>query len=99
MSHGGGTHSANAFAEGGRESVENIDGWCKPLDESFITALRLIEFVGFPLEYNEDIFKRIAGIYLFRERVGGKILSGFLLELAEGLIEDWLKFWGYLDAG
>ena len=98
----GGTHRANAFAEGGRESVENVHGWRKPLGELFITALRLIEFVGFPLKYSEDIFRRMTGFYLLCEWVGCKILSGLPLVLAEGPIEDGLKIWGggrYLDVG
>ena len=93
MGQVGGTHGANAFAEGGRESVEYIDGWCEPLGESFIAALRLIEFVGFPLERSENSFRRITGFYLLCKRVGSKILSGLPLVLTEGLIEDWLKIW------
>ncbi len=97
-----GTHRANTLAKGGRERVEDIYCGVKPLGESLIAALRLIEFVGFPLKYGEDGFRRMAGFNLLGEWVGGKFFSGLLLVLFQGLVEDWLEIWsggGYLDVG
>ena len=88
-----GTHRANALTDGGRESVEDVHGRCKPLCESFVAALRSIQIVGFPLEYGEDSIRRATVFDLVRERVGSKILSGLLLVLLQGLIEDRLKIW------
>jgi hypothetical protein len=96
------THRTNALAEGGGQRADDIHGWLKPLDESLIAALRLIELVGFLLKYGEYSLRRITGFYLLCEWVGGKILSGLLVVLFEGLIEDWLKIWSgrrYLDVG
>jgi hypothetical protein len=87
------THRANALTKGGRESVENVHGWRKPLCESFIAALRSIQFVGFPLKYGEDSLRRSTAIDLICERVGGKFLSGLPLVLLQSLIEDRLKVW------
>ena len=83
-----GTHGADALSKGGRESVEDIHSWGKPLCESLVAALRLIEFVGFPFEYGEDSFRRIAAFYLLCEGVGSEFLSGLLLVFLQGPIED-----------
>ena len=88
-----GTHNTNALTEGGRESVEDIDSGSKPLYKSFIAALRLIEFVGFPLKYGEDGVRRATALDLLRERVGCKFLPGLLLVLLQSLFQDRLKIW------
>jgi hypothetical protein len=97
-----GTDRANALAKGGRECVKDVHGWRKPLGESLIVALRLFEFVGFPLKHSEDGVRRITAFNLLCEWVGGKIVSGLLLVLFEGLIEDRWIIWSsgrYLDVG
>jgi hypothetical protein len=98
-----GTDRTNTHANGGRECIEDIHGWRKPLGEPLIAVLRLIEFVGFPLKYCKNSFRSIAAFNLLCEWVCGKIFSGFLLVLFQGFIEDWLKFWSgrsyYLDVG
>ena len=86
-----GTHRANALTKGGSESVEDIHGWRKPLGESLVTTLRLIEIVGFPFKHGEDSFRRSTTFDLHRERVGNKFLSCLPLVLFQGLVEDWLK--------
>lgn len=88
-----GTYRTNALAEGGRQRVDDIHGWLKTLSESLIAALRLTEFVGFPLKYGENSLRRITAFYLLCEWVGGKIFSGLLLILFESLFEDWLETW------
>ena len=88
-----GTHRANALTEGGGESIEDIHGWRKPLGESFIAALRLIQLVGLPLEYGEDSIRRATAFDLLRERVCSKFLAGLPLVLLQSLIEDRLKVW------
>ena len=87
------THRANALTKGGRENVEDVHGWREPLCESFVAALRLIEFVGFPLKYGEDSIRMVTALDLFRERVGPKFLPGLLLVLLQRLIEDRLEIW------
>ena len=86
-----GTHCANTLTEGGGECVEDVDGRRKPLGESFIAALRLIEFVGFPSKYGEDSIRRATVFDLIRKRVGSKFFSSLPLVLLQSLIEDWLK--------
>src|SRR6266702_8107551 len=88
-----GTYRANTLAKGDRECVEDIYCGVKPPGESLIAALRLIEFVGFPLKYGEDSFRRITAFDLLRERVGRKFFLGLLLVLFQGPIKDWLKIW------
>ena len=88
-----GTHHADALSDGGRESVEDVHGRRKPLCESFIVALRLIQSVGFPLKYGEDSIWRATAFDLVRKRVGSKFFSGLLLVLLQSLIEDRLKTW------
>ena len=85
-----GTRRTNALTNGGRESVEDIHGWRKPLCEPLIAALRLIEFVGFPFKYGEDSFRRVTVFYLLCEGIGSEFLSGLLLVFVQGPIEDWL---------
>jgi hypothetical protein len=87
------THRSNALTKGGRKSVENVHGWRKPLCQSFVAALRLIQFVGFPLEYGEDSIGRATAFDLLRERVSSKFFSGLLPVLLQSLIEDRLKVW------
>src|SRR6266702_508458 len=97
-----GTYRANTLAKGDRECVEDIYCGVKPPGESLIAALRLIEFVGFPLKYGEDSSRRMAVFNLLCEWVGGKFFSGLLLVLFQGLIEDGLKNWsggGCLEVG
>ena len=88
-----GTHRANALTESGRESVEDVHGRRKPLGESLIASLRLIQLISFPLKYGEDCIRRAAAFDLLRKWVGGKFLSGLLLVLLQSLIEDRLKIW------
>ena len=88
-----GTHCANTLTEGGGESVEDVNGRRKPLGESLIAALRLIQLVGLPLKYGEDCIRRAAAFDLLRERVGSQFLSSLLLVLLQSLIEDRLKIW------
>ena len=88
-----GTHHADALSDGGRESIEDVHGRRKPLCESFIVALRLIQSVGFPLKYGEDSIWRATAFDLVRKRVGSKFFSGLLLVLLQSLIEDRLKTW------
>lgn len=64
-------HQAGTLAEGGRECIEDIYGWVKPLNQSFITASRSIQFISFLLKYGEDSFGRFAAFYLDSEWVGG----------------------------
>ena len=90
MRQDAGTHRANALTNGGREGVEDIHGWCKPLGNPLIASLRLIEFVGFPFKYGEDSFRRVTVFYLLCERIGSEFLSGLLLVFVQGPIEDWL---------
>ena len=97
-----GTDRANARANGGRECAEDIHGRRKPLGESLVAALRLVEFAGFPLKYGEDGFRRVTGPYLRRERVSDKVLSGLLLVLYQSFFEDGLKIRngrGHLEIG
>ncbi len=97
-----GTYRANTLAKGDGECVEDIYCGVKPLGESLIAALRLIEFVGFPLKYGKDGFRRVAALNLLCECVASKFFSGLLLVLFQGLIEDWLKIWsggGGLETG
>ena len=96
------THGANALTEGRRECVEDAHGWGKPLGESFIAALRLIQFVGFLLNYGEDSIRRATAFDLVCEWMGSKFFSGLPLVLLQGLIEDRLKIWssgGHLLTG
>ncbi|KAI9430458.1 hypothetical protein H4582DRAFT_2063799 [Lactarius indigo] len=74
---------------GSRERIEDIHGWCKPLDESLIAALRLIEFVGFPLKHAEDSFRKESQFAI-------SSASGWV-----GLIEDRSEIWseGHLETG
>ena len=88
-----GTHRANALTESGRESVEDVHSWRKPLGESLIAALRLIQLVGLPLKYGEDSIRRAAAFDLLREWVGGKFFSGLPLVLLQSFIEDQLEIW------
>ena len=85
------THRANSLTKGGREGVEDIHSGGKPLFQSLVAALRLIQFVSLPFQYSEDRFRRTAASYLLHKRVGNKILFGLLLVLAQSLIEDGLK--------
>ena len=87
----GRTHHTNALTKGDRKSVEDVHGRRKPLGESFIAALRLIEFVGFPSKYGEDSIRRATVFDLIRKRVGSKFFSSLPLVLLQSLIEDWLK--------
>ena len=88
-----GTHCANTLTEGGGESVEDVNGRRKPLGESLIAALRLIQLVGLPLKYGEDCIRRAAAFDLLREWVGGKFFSGLPLVLLQSFIEDQLEIW------
>ena len=90
MRQDAGTHRADALTKGGREGVEDIYGWRKPLCESLIASLRSIEFVGFPFKYGEYSFRRVTAFYFLCEGVGAEFLSGLLLVFAQGPIEDWL---------
>ena len=97
-----GTDRANTRANGGRECAEDIHGRRKPLGESLVAALRLVEFAGFPLKNGEDGFRRITGPYLRRERVSDKVLSCLLLVLYQSFFEDGLKIrngGGHLETG
>ena len=49
-------HQSSALAECGRECIEDIYGWVKPLDQPFITGSRSIQLISFPLKYSEDSF-------------------------------------------
>lgn len=60
---------------------------------SWVTVLRLIEFVGFPFKHSEDTIRRSTVLDFRCERVGREILPGFLLGLFEVLLEDRLKFY------
>ena len=86
-------HQARALAKSGRERGEDIHGWTEPLSESLIAALRLIEFVSFPLKYGEDGFGRIAAFDLSSDWVGSQVFAGLLLILFHGFFEDRLKVW------
>ena len=82
------THRTHTLAESGRECVEDIHGRREPLGEAFIPALILIYIVGFPLKHGKDSFRSIAALYLLRERVGNKVLSGLLLVLYQGFVQN-----------
>ena len=75
------THRANALTECGRESVEDVHRRRKPLRESFVVALRLIQLVCFPLKYGKDSIRRATAFDLLCERVGSKFLPGLPLVL------------------
>ena len=74
-------HQASALAKSGRERIEDIHGWVKPLGQSFIAAPRLIQFIGFPFKYGEDCFGRIAAVDLSSKRVGSQIFASLLFIL------------------
>ena len=59
-----GTHRTNTRTESGRERVEDVYGRRKPLCESFVAALRLIEFVGLLFKHSEDSIRRTTAIEL-----------------------------------
>jgi hypothetical protein len=87
------TYRAYALTKGSREGVQDIHSGRKPLCESFIAALSLIQFVGFPLKCGEDGIRRATAIDLLRERVSSEFFSGLPLVLLQSLIEDRLKIW------
>ena len=74
-------YRANAFAKGSRKRVEDIHSRIEPLCKPLITALRLIQFSGFPFQYGEDGFGRGAAVYFSGERVISQVFSGLLLIL------------------
>jgi hypothetical protein len=41
-------HQAGALAKCGRERIEDIHGWVKPLGQSLIAAPRSIQLISFP---------------------------------------------------
>ena len=74
-------HRSSSLAKCSRERVEDIHGWLQPLDQSFIAALRLIQFIGFIFQYVEDLLGRIAASNLSSKRVGSEIFSGLFFIL------------------
>ena len=86
-------HQAGTLAEGGRECIEDIYGWVKPLNQSFITASRSIQFISFLFKYGKDCPRRIAACYLSSEWVGSYVFAGLLLIRFQSPFENWLEIW------
>jgi hypothetical protein len=74
-------HHTHARAKGGGESVEDIHSWIEPFCESFIAALRLVQFSGFRFKYGEDGFGGNAAVYFSSEGVGSQLFPSLLLIL------------------